>query len=80
MPYLPLYVMRIQVVLLILQQVGIQSVIDLLMPLYYLAAGMSSVRLPLRSTLDLGLMKVIADSLMVSELFSELQLWVSFSL
>ena len=80
MPYLLLYVMRIQVVLLLLlrlQQLGIQPVIDLLMPLYYLAAGMLSERLLLRSTLDLGLPKVIAYRLKVSELFSELQLYVS---
>jgi hypothetical protein len=58
MPYLQLYVMRIQVVLVLLlrlQQMGIQPVIDLSMPLYYLAAGMLSEHLLLRSTLDLGL-------------------------
>jgi hypothetical protein len=58
MPYLQLNVTRIQVVqdlLLLLQQVEIQPVMDLLMPLYYLAAGMSFEHLLLRSTLDLGL-------------------------
>jgi len=48
MPYLLLYVMRIQavpVLLLRLQQMGIQPVIDLSMPLYYLAAGMLSEHL-----------------------------------
>lgn len=83
MPYLLLYVTRIQVVLvplLPLQQMGTQPVIDLLMPLYYLAAGMLSEHRLLRSTLDLGLTKVIVDSLMVSELFSELQLYVSYAL
>jgi hypothetical protein len=58
MPYLLLYVMRIQVVLVLLlrlQQLGIQPVIDLSMPLYYLVAGMLSEHLLLRSTLDLGL-------------------------
>jgi hypothetical protein len=58
MPYLQLYVMRIQVVLVLLlrlRQMGIQPVIDLSMPLYYLAAGTLSEHLLLRSTLDLGL-------------------------
>jgi hypothetical protein len=58
MPYLLLYVMRIQVVLVLLlrlQQLGIQPVIDLSMSLYYLVAGMLSEHLLLRSTLDLGL-------------------------
>jgi hypothetical protein len=58
MPYLQLNVTRIQVVqdlLLLLQQVEIQPVMDLLMPLYYLAAGMLFEHLLLRSTLDLGL-------------------------
>ena len=64
--------------LLQLQQMGIQPVIvDRLMFLYYLVAGMLSERLLLRSTLDLGLPKVIAYRLKVSELFSELQLYVS---
>ena len=64
--------------LLQLQQMGIQPVIvDRLMFLYYLVAGMLSERLLLRSTLDLGLPKVIAYRLKVSELFSELQLSIS---
>ena len=59
---------------------GIQPVIvDRLMFLYYLVAGMLSERLLLRSTLDLGLPKVIAYRLKVSELFSELQLYISLS-